>query len=415
MKESVGIEALAVALPRRFLSLRDLAEVRGVDPAKYLSGLGGQEMMVADPGEDAAALAATAASRLFAQQRIDPDRIGMLVVGTETGVDHSKAVASHVHGLLGLHRSMRVFDAQQACYGATAGLMAAVEWIASGAAAGRSALVIASDIARYERLGAGEPTQGAAAVALLVSSTPHLLALDLGLNGACSMDVYDFWRPHGRKEALVDGHYSIQCYLDVLAEAYRGWRGRAVAAERVGWGPSLPSEQLARIAYHVPFCKMARKAHAQVRRVDLEDRPGGRLPEAEIDALARSDDSHGDQVAPSLWLNARVGNAYTASLYLALAGLLHRDAAPLAGRRIGLFSYGSGCSSEFFSGTVGSEAAARIAAADLEGLLASRQRIGPGEYEEVLALTSPDPAAAPPPGGFRLAEIRDHRRLYLRG
>ena len=40
MKTSVGIEALAVALPRRTLHLEDLARARGVDPDKYTVGLG---------------------------------------------------------------------------------------------------------------------------------------------------------------------------------------------------------------------------------------------------------------------------------------------------------------------------------------------------------------------------------------
>ncbi|HTE17771.1 MAG TPA: hydroxymethylglutaryl-CoA synthase, partial [Armatimonadota bacterium] len=165
MKRTVGIEALAIAVPRRYVDIEELARARGVDPAKYTSGLGAREMAVADPGEDSVALAASAAAQLVRTHDVDPSRIGMLVVGTETGVDHSKPVASHVQGLLKLPRAMRVFDTQHACYGGTAGLMAATEWIASGAAAGRSAVVVCSDIARYGLNTAGEPTQGAGAVA----------------------------------------------------------------------------------------------------------------------------------------------------------------------------------------------------------------------------------------------------------
>jgi hydroxymethylglutaryl-CoA synthase len=415
MKTPVGIEALAVAVPHRYLDIEELARARGVDPAKYTAGLGAREMAVVDPGEDAVALAATAAHRLLTRHAVDPARIGLLVVGTETGVDHSKAVASHVQGLLGLPRAMRVYDAQHACYGGTAGLMAAVEWLASGVGKGRAALVIASDIARYERLSAGEPTQGGAAVAMLVSETPDVLALDVGLNGSCSMDVYDFWRPHGRKEAVVDGHYSISCYLDAISGAYRQWRENARAAGVVtgasAGGAGLPSEELARVLYHVPFCKMAKKAHAQVRRCDLEDAGGG-LDEAALDAAARSEASYQAQVAGSLGLNARVGNAYTASLYLALAGLLHREAGALAGRRVGLFSYGSGACSEFFSGVVGERAAARLAAADLDGLLAARERVDMAGYERLLTLTAPEAPARGAPGAFRLTGVEEHRRRY---
>src|SRR5512139_247831 len=162
MKTRIGIDSLAVATPRRYLDITDLANARGVDAAG-----------------------------------IDKRQLGLIVVGTETGVDHSKPVASFVHGLLELPRAMRVYDTQHACYGGTAGLMTAVEWIASGAADGRSALVICSDIARYGLATAGEPTQGAGAVAMIVSADPRLVQIDIGVSGTSSTHVHDFWRPLG--------------------------------------------------------------------------------------------------------------------------------------------------------------------------------------------------------------------------
>src|SRR5258705_7103206 len=110
MRISIGIEAMGVAVPRRYIDIEDLARARGVDPAKYTHGLGAREMAVAEPGEDTVALAATAARR--ALEGVDRESLGLLVVGTETGVDHSKPVASYVHGLLQLPRAMRVYDAQ---------------------------------------------------------------------------------------------------------------------------------------------------------------------------------------------------------------------------------------------------------------------------------------------------------------
>src|SRR5688572_9040918 len=227
---SVGIEAMGIAVPRRFIDIVDLAHARGVDPAKYTHGLGAREMAVAEPGEDTVSLAAAAARRALAIADIDPSSLGLLVVGTETGVDHSKPVASYVHGLLELPRTMRVYDTQHACYGGTAGLMTAVEWIASGAAGGRSALVVCSDIARYGIATAGEPTQGAGAVAMIVSPDASILEIDVGITGASSTHVHDFWRPLGHREAQVDGHYSVECYLDAVASSYREWKTRAFAA-----------------------------------------------------------------------------------------------------------------------------------------------------------------------------------------
>lgn len=413
MRPGIGIHALGVAVPRRHVDMEELARARGVPPDKYLLGLGAREMAVAEPGEDTVALAALAAHRALAAAEISRQRLGLLIVGTETGVDHSKPVASFVHGLLELPPAMRVYDCQHACYGGTAGVMAAVEWIASGAAGGRAALVVCSDIARYGVATAGEPTQGAGAVAMVIAADPALIELDVGISGAASSHVHDFWRPLGLREAQVDGHYSVQCYLDAMAAAYRGWRGRAIERGLVGGGV-LASEQLARICYHVPFCKMARKAHVQVRRCDLDD--------AGVAWDAAAEDTRGAeafrrQVEPSLGLCARVGNIYTGSLYLGLAGLLHAQARELIGQRVGLFSYGSGCTSEFFSGVVAARAAERIAAARLDELLAARERISIAEYERIMALppTAPlDGGAADPGGGFRFAGVVNHQRQYVR-
>ena len=406
----IGIDAIAVAVPRRYLDLEDLARARGVDPAKYTHGLGAREMAIAEPGEDTVSLAAAAARRALEVARLDPRELGLLVVGTETGVDHSKPVSSFVHGLLGLPRAMRVYDTQHACYGGTAGLMAAAEWIASGSAGGRSALVICSDIARYGLATAGEPTQGAGAVAMIVSTEPALFELDVGVGGVSSAHVHDFWRPLGQREAQVDGHYSVECYLDAVASAYRGWKARAIARGLVRTGAPA-ADQLAAICYHVPFCKMARKAHVRVRRCELED---AAVPWDTSTEELRADTSFREQVEPSLGLCARIGNVYTGSLYLGLAGLLHARGAELARRRIGLFSYGSGCTSEFFSGVVGPRAHERIAAAKLDELLAARERITVDEYERIMTLAAGAPLGEPPiPGGFRFTGIDAHRRQYI--
>jgi hydroxymethylglutaryl-CoA synthase len=411
MKNRIGIHSLGLAIPRRYVDMEELAGARGVEPGKYLNGIGAREMAVAEPGEDTVALAALAARRALDAGGVNRGDLGMIVVGTETGVDHSKPVASFVHGLLQLPPAMRVYDTQHACYGGTAGVMAAVEWIASGAADGRAALVICSDIARYGLGTAGEPTQGAGAVAMVIASNPAILELDVGVSGVASSHVHDFWRPLGLREAQVDGHYSVQCYLDAVAAAYRGWRKRAVDRDIVRAG-GMVSEHLARVCYHVPFPKMARKAHLHVRRCDLED-AGAPWDAAAEDA--RGTASFTEQVAPSLALCARIGNIYTGSLYLGLAGLLQAQAPALIGQRIGLFSYGSGCTSEFFSGVVGRRAAEQIAAAHIPELLAARERISITEYERIMALPATAPLVPWPNAGdgvFRFVGVTNHQRQY---
>jgi hydroxymethylglutaryl-CoA synthase len=365
MTLTVGIDAISLSVPRGHVDLRDLADVRGIPASKYLDGLGTQRMAVAAPDEDPVTLAANAARRVFALSGRDPAEIGLCVVGTETAVDHSKPVAAFLHGLLGLPSACRVFETKHACFGGTAGLFNAVDWIASGSARGRAALIICTDIARYTLGSAGEPTQGAGAVAMIVRERPRLLELEVGRSGSYARDVYDFWRPLHSKDALVDGHFSVQCYLDALAGAYAEWRRVERADGALG-----DAEPLARTCYHVPYGKMARKAHRHRRVMDG-------LTEQAADA------SFAAEVGASLVLPAQVGNIYTGSLYLALASLLHGEAKELSGQRIGLFSYGSGCVAEFFAGRVGEGAAALVTALDLDAPVRASRRLTIAEYEEL--------------------------------
>jgi hydroxymethylglutaryl-CoA synthase len=188
------------------------------------------------------------------------------------------------------------------------------------------------------------------------------------------------------------------------------WRARAIARGMVREKGALASEQLARIAYHVPFCKMARKAHFHVRKCDLEDRAAQVALALEP---ARGAESFDLQVAPSLHIPSRIGNTYTASLYFGIASLLHTDATSIEGRRIGMFSYGSGCSSEFFSGVVGERAGEVIARARLGEALAERTQIDVDEYERIMGLERSAPSSDPlARGSFRFVGVEDGRRTY---
>jgi hydroxymethylglutaryl-CoA synthase len=57
-----------------------------------------------------------------------------------------------------------------------------------------------------------------------------------------------------------------------------------------------------------------------------------------------------------------------------------------------------------------------MAQAGVESVLAKRERVSIEEYERIMRLASdaPEPLI-PVPGEFRLAEIREHRRLYTGG
>ena len=58
-------------------------------------------------------------------------------------------------------------DCVQACYGATAAVLSAANWVESRGWDGRYAVVVATDVALYPA-GPARPTSGAGAVALLI-------------------------------------------------------------------------------------------------------------------------------------------------------------------------------------------------------------------------------------------------------
>lgn len=331
----IGIEAIAFHAPEHYIEIEELAKARRVDPEKFTKGLGQKKMAVATPLEDTVTLAVNAGMKALKNFNINPKEIGTLVVGTETGVDHSKPVATYVHKALGLRSNCTAYETKHACFGAMAGVTSAVDWIASGRAAGSKALIIASDIAKYSIGDPGEPTQGAGSVAMVISDKPNLIYFDPAISGDYTKHVMDFWRPLYSTVAFVDGHYSIQCYLDALSGAFSD------AMNKVSMPQSYRIEELQACLYHSPFAKMTSKAHHRHWEADLGK-------EIHKESLSYDDvkESCSLRVSPWLSLNSVVGNIYTGSLFLSLIDFLRKS--PNSNPKpISLFSYGSGCAATF--------------------------------------------------------------------
>ena len=339
---------------------------------------------------------------------VDPLEIGTLIVGTETGIDHSKPVAVYAHELLGLPENCRTFETKHACYGAMAGLTASMDWIGCGRARGRKALVIASDIASYGLNTPGEPTQGAGAVAMVVSDEPRLLAFDSKRIGDYTRQVMDFWRPLYSKYAFAQGHYSIECYLDALVGAYRDAQGDD--------GVVSSGDELAACLYHVPFVRMAFKAHQRYFEI-LSGNPVDREDESRWQMLK---EDYAQRVQPWLSLNAEIGNIYTGSLFLALIDLLRKQADALAGQAISLFSYGSGCGATYCEATVAESAGNWMSAMDPVEHLNQRRSLSMSDYEKLIVLNESadrterlDPADYGHQSGLFYVGTRNHRRQYV--
>lgn len=374
----IGLEAIAFDIPKHFIDMTELAKARGVDPEKYTVGIGQKEMAVAVPCEDSVVLASEAGLKLLQQFNVDPQSISLLIVGSETGVDQSKPIASYVHGILGLSNACRVFEVKHACYGGMAGVVMASHYLSAGRSKGKKALVIATDIALYGKHTPGEPTQGAGAVAMLISDTPRFLEFDLKNEGFFAKHVLDFWRPVYSKEAFVNSKYSIQCYLEALEGAYTAYKRNVLESGSIKSIENF-NKNFAACLYHVPYIKMAQKAHQRLLEIDAGTSFEANSPEA---AQAKKD--FAKRTAPSLDLNARVGNVYTASLFLSLINFLEVSSKNHIGEMISLFSYGSGCGAEFLAATVLEDANKTLKPFSFHKVLEQRKRISIDEYENIL-------------------------------
>ncbi len=376
---TVGIHDLEVATTHHVLDLAVLAAARGVDPDKYRIGLGQHEMSMPAVDEDVVTLGAAAALPLI--ERHGTEGIRTLLFATESGVDQSKSAAAWTHRLLGLPPQVRVVELKQACYAGTAALQTALGIVARSPT--EKVLVIASYIARYALDSPGEPTQGAGAVAFLVTADPALVEIE-PVSGIHTADIDDFWRPNDSTVAVVDGALSLKTYLDAATGAWDDFvaHGGETAIDR--------------LLFHQPFGKMAVKAQQRLAR----------HTSVEVDASG---------VEWGAAYNRRLGNTYTASVYAALAALLDHDPS-VAGGRVGLFSYGSGSIGELITGIVRSAGDAAGRAARVEARLNARVPVSFDEYvalHEGAVHSSADvelPVVAA--GPFRLAAVRGGRRIY---
>ena len=346
---NIGIDKINFYVPKYYVDMAKLAEARQVDPSKFLIGIGQTEMAVSPVNQDIVSMGANAAKDIITDE--DKKNIGMVIVATESAIDNAKAAAVQIHNLLGIQPFARCFEMKEACYAATPAIQLAKDYLAQRP--NEKVLVIASDTARYGINSGGEPTQGAGAVAMMISHEPSILTLNDDAV-AYTEDVYDFWRPTGHKYPLVAGALSKDAYIKSFQESWNEYARRQ--------GKTLSDFES--LCFHVPFTKMGKKALDSI------------IDNADETTQERLKSGYEDAV----YYNRYVGNIYTGSLYLSLISLLEtRDLK--GGQTIGLFSYGSGSVGEFFSATLVDGFEKHL---DIEGhkaLLNNRTEVSVEEYE----------------------------------
>ena len=355
----VGIDQIGFYTPNKYVDMVDLAHARNEDPNKFLIGIGQNKMSVADQTQDAVSMGINATLRYLDQ--IAREKVGLLIVGTESSVDQSKSASLFIKSALALPANVRTFEVKEACFGMTAGIMIARDYVRLHPH--HSAIVIGSDIARYGVNTGGEVTQGAGSVSMLIKADPQILTINKG-HSSYSEDINDFWRPNDSAVAVVDGKYSKNVYLDFFKQTFTAYRKQT----------GIKTSDFTALLYHLPFVKMGFKAN-EWAITDLDEKAKKRLTE-NFTAAAR--------------YGKEVGNIYTASLYLSLLSLLENAKLP-ANAKIGLFSYGSGAMGEFYSGQIIEGYEKNLHANADQTMINRRQKLTIPEYEQIFnqSLESP--------------------------
>ena len=314
----------------------------------------------------------------------------MIIVGTESGVDQSKASSVFIHGLLDIQPFVRAIEVKEACYGATAALDFAKNHVMNNPES--RVLVIASDIAKYGIKASGESTQGAGSCAMLITSNPRILELNND-NVCLTRDVMDFWRPNYSQYAFVEGKFSTEQYLGCLTTTWDKYLEKN-------------NKQLSdfdAICLHLPYPKLGLKGL-------------NTLLETESDEAIKEKLS--DRFNESILYSQRVGNIYTGSLFLGLLSLLENSTNLNPGDKIALYSYGSGAVAEIFSMTLvpGYEKQLKQNRFDEFN---SRTRISIEEYEEMFFRDTTvdsegnlDISDIKDDSRFVLEKIENHKRIY---
>ncbi len=321
----VGIDDMAVYVPKIYLPIETLAEARSIEYAKLNKGLGLTNMAIPDLHEDAATMAANAVAEIIDKNQLPPQSIGRIYLGTESALDGAKPTATYVLDML-LQKYQKqygadcllncdVVDLTFACVGGVDALHNTLDWVRGNRE--RIGIVVCSDFAKYELASTGEYTQGAGAVAMLVKHHPRLLTIEDHI-GVATMSEHDFFKPQRKVSKLklidevleligrnglnaedllkrlpdslavkgilddndeeltlhkdtpiFDGPFSNLTYQNRIREAYQNFRAQA---EKEGFfsANDLMTNRWARLVFHLPYAFHAKRIFSEIYKMELE-------------------------------------------------------------------------------------------------------------------------------------------------
>lgn len=409
----VGISAIQVNFPKLYLPIEILAENRNIEPLKLIKGLGLQRMSFPDVHQDTVCFAANALLQLLEAEQLDPKDISRIYIGTESGVDSSKPVASFLLPLVeekyGANSTQHcdVVDLTFACIGAVDAMQTCLDYVRLRP--DEKCIVIAADVAKYDLASGGEYTQGSGAVALLIESNPKMMSFDL-TTGVSTEGVFDFFKPrrsilkseifsntkiedwHGvleneisiyKEQPVFDGQYSNACYINRIKNAYFHFKKQQENEE-----PCFQDWEF--IAMHLPYCFQGRRTFQHIFAAEYPElltEQIGETPAEKLKALTKSDAYKSlveNKLYPCEIASSKIGNIYTGSIFLGLvSALYHKKEEELNSKKIGFIAYGSGSKAKVFEAELEKEWALQIKKTNLFEKLAETKAIDFMTYEKL--------------------------------
>lgn len=271
-ESAAGISGMSIYVPSLRVNLERWCEWTG-NPWEKVQKVVGRSFRVPAPFENVYTMAAGAVLRLILDYEIDPTQVGFLGLGTESSTDNA-AGAVIVRGMVDralmqlglprLARSVEVPEFKHACLGGVYALKNALRYVSCDGEE-KLAIVVAADVAEYERGSSGEQTQGAGAVAMLIQRRPTMLAIDLSRAGSSSdYRGPDFRKPLSRHFSDVyaartkrisdfpvfSGRYSTHAYLDETAMAVEAM------LERINVSAGTYYQSVRALFFHRPYHHM---------------------------------------------------------------------------------------------------------------------------------------------------------------
>jgi len=317
---------------------------------KYTKGIGQIEGRFPTDDEDPCSFAMTSLHRLL--DRMDAkgfnetgkyqpdgvtlpvyDSIGRIDVGSESLIDRSKSIKSHIMDIFEKHggqnwSNIEGVDQYNACYGGQAAGLCVLSWVESDRWDGRYGVAVATDISEAHH--SFMAFAGAASTSTLFfpdAPLPHH-----SQRATCIMHRFDFFKPVGWHDMspITDGKYSVEVYLDALDLCHKTLKtklnGRELLATtdynvfHTGGG------------YHI-----VKKAFERWLRCERNDLKG-----TERDFYVET------RLNPSCHILKIVGPCHTVSSFLNIASVCMSHMEQTLGKVLVVFTFGSGCASSMY-------------------------------------------------------------------